>query len=189
MNVSMILPGWMIGPYDSAPTASGQLVLDFVHGKLPGYFEGGISTVDARDVALAMIQAAENGKSGERYIVGGDFVAMSELVAQLRQITGLPHARRKIPKGVMLLVASLSEFWARVSGQPTLITRKGVKTLMEKQTLNSSKAKQLLGAHFRPLQESLQDEVRWYQQRGLIPDSLPAHSAAAGNRSQHVMAR
>ena len=53
LEVVTILPGWMYGPYDAAPTSSGQLVLDFLHRKLPAIIPGAGSVVDARDVAQA----------------------------------------------------------------------------------------------------------------------------------------
>ena len=46
--VVLILPGWMFGPFDLAPTASGQLVLDYLARKIPGIVSGGACVVDAR---------------------------------------------------------------------------------------------------------------------------------------------
>ncbi len=52
MPVVIILPGWMFGPGDAAPTSAGQLVLDFLNRNLPGIpTRGGGSVADARDVA------------------------------------------------------------------------------------------------------------------------------------------
>src|SRR5215469_7546950 len=50
LPVTMILPSWMWGPGDSAPTAAGKLLLDFMNQKLPGVVDGGTSIVDVRDV-------------------------------------------------------------------------------------------------------------------------------------------
>lgn len=66
LPVILILPGWMFGPRDAAPTGAGQLVLDYLNQKMPGILDGGTCVVDARDVAQAMINAVERGKSGER---------------------------------------------------------------------------------------------------------------------------
>jgi dihydroflavonol-4-reductase len=59
LPVVMILPGWMYGPGDAAPTSAGQLVQDFLNRKLPGVLKGGATIADARDVAAAMIVAVE----------------------------------------------------------------------------------------------------------------------------------
>src|SRR6266496_3290506 len=57
LPVVLILPGWMFGPGDAAPTSSGQIVLDFLNRRLPGIVTVGGDAVDARDVAQAMINA------------------------------------------------------------------------------------------------------------------------------------
>ena len=168
LRVVMILPGWMMGPYDSAPTASGQVILDLVNGQMPGYFDGGTSTVDARDVAQAMIAAARQGRSGERYIVGGEYLSLQELSRTVGEVAGIKTATRKIPNAVIMGVATLSEFWAKVSGKPTVMTREGIGTLLEKHHLNSYKAQQELGASFRPIEHTLRDELRWYAERGKV---------------------
>jgi len=84
LDVVQILPGWMFGPGDAAPTASGRLVLDFLAGKLPAVPPGGTSAVDARDVAIGMIRAAERGRAGEKYILGGDFVTLADVIRDAR---------------------------------------------------------------------------------------------------------
>lgn len=167
--VITILPGWMLGPGDLAPTASGQMVLDFVEGKLPGWFDGGASTVDARDVALAMISAVSKGKVGERYIVGGDYVPMKTLIDALVQVSGIRGAQRHIPTGLLLIFAGLSELYGRVTGKDVLITREGVQTMLDKQKVSSAKAMRELGVKFRPLTETLSDELAFYAAAGKIP--------------------
>lgn len=164
--IIQILPGWMMGPGDDAPTASGQMILDFINGKLPGTFDGGTSTVDARDVALGMILAVEKGKIGDRYIIGGEFVGIPELCKTLNQVTGIPAPRLHIPSGILRMIASLSEGWSRMSGKPTLITREGVDTLLDKQRVKSDKAIRELGVSFRPLHNTLSDEVNWFVKQG-----------------------
>ncbi len=168
LQVMLILPGWMMGPYDSAPTASGQLILDVIHGQIPGYFDGGTSTVDARDVAQSMIRAVSKGKSGERYIVGGEYLSLQALNQNLAEVADIKTSTRKIPNAVIMGVATLSEFWARISGKPTVMTREGISTMLEKHHLNSSKARQELGVDFRPIQDTLRDELRWYAERGKV---------------------
>lgn len=179
LEVVSILPGWMIGPGDGAPTASGRLLLDFVKGKLPGYFNAGTSTVDARDVALACITAAERGQAGERYIIGGRFVSMQTLTETLARVSGLPALRRKLPNAAVLTVAWFAQNWGRLTGQPALMTTVGVGTLMQQHRVHSDKAIRELGVSFRPLDETLADALHWFQQQGMLPDdSAPALLAA-----------
>ncbi len=90
MWACFVLPGWMHGPGDIGPTSAGQLVLDFMHRKLPGIVPGSFSVVDARDVAAVLVAAAEKGRRGERYLAAGRHCTMGELAVQLEHVSGRP---------------------------------------------------------------------------------------------------
>ena len=171
MPVTMILPGWMMGPGDAAPTDSGQLILDLVHGDLPGVLDGGTSAVDARDVAQAMIVAVENGRSGERYIVGGRLATMENIAQTVADLTGA-KVPRKIPYPIVWAMAWASEAKARLTNSETVLTVNGVRTLHASLTVNSTKAERELGATFRPLRETLTDEIRWFAANGYLKKSV-----------------
>jgi dihydroflavonol-4-reductase len=168
LPVVMILPSWMWGPGDSAPTGSGKLALDFLNRKIPGVLDGGCSIVDARDVARATINAVDRGKSGERYIVGGKFSDLGQVLTTLERVTGVPAPTRKIPYGLSLAVGAASQAWARVTGSPTLLTIAGLRIMHAKVAVDSSKAIRELGATFRPFEDTVRDEVEWFRARGYI---------------------
>jgi len=165
--VVLILPGWMFGPFDEAPTASGRLVCDYLAGKLPGIIPGGASAVDARDVADAMIKAVEKGRPGERYVVGGSLASLAEIVRNLETVSGQAAPRLKIPYPVAVAMAWLSQTATTLFGGDTLLTVSGVRTMREamKHTVSSAKAERELGISFRPLIETLRDEVDWFRDR------------------------
>jgi dihydroflavonol-4-reductase len=168
LPVVMILPGWMWGPGDSAPTASGQLVIDFVRRKLPGVVDGGGCIADARDVARTTLDAIERGHSGERYIVSGPFFEFANILAVLERVTGVPAPTRKIPYGLSLVVGATSEIWSRVTGKNALVTVEAVRTMHARKTVNASKAIRELAATFRPFEETVRDEVGWFRQNGYL---------------------
>jgi dihydroflavonol-4-reductase len=171
LPVALILPGWMFGPYDAAPTDSGRLVLDFLAGKLPGIIEGGSTVVDARDVAQAMVAAVERGQSGRRYIVAGEFQSIESIVHTLAQISGRPAPKLRIPYPVVLTMAWISETVAKLLKRSTLMTVNGVRTMRAGRALSSERAKGELGITFRPFAETLRDEVEWFQQsHSTFPD-------------------
>lgn len=169
LEVVMALPGWMFGPGDSAPTSSGQIVLDFLHRKLPGIIPGGGAPCDVRDVAHGMILAAERGRSGERYILGGDeWVSLGEILRALEQISGIPAPRLRLPYALAISVAALTEIQGRITGKPVLVTIAGLRTLQHRRTTRSAKSIRELGATFRPLEQTLRDEVAWFRERALL---------------------
>ena len=66
-------PAAPIGPYDIKPTPTGQIVVDFLNGRMPSYIDTGLNIVHVRrrrDGALA--GRTERGRIGERYILGGE---------------------------------------------------------------------------------------------------------------------
>jgi dihydroflavonol-4-reductase len=165
--VLLILPGWMFGPFDLAPTASGRLVQDFLARKLPAIVPGGASVVDARDVAAAMIRALSQGISGERYIVAGRLVSLEQIALTLEKLTGIHAPRLRLPYSAAIALAWLVQTAATLRGAESLLTVSGVRTMREsmEHALSSAKAERELGISFRALDQTLQDEVDWYRSR------------------------
>lgn len=163
LPVVLIRPGWMFGPGDRAPTSSGQLVLDLLNRRLPFSFPGYGSPVDARDVARAMVTAVERGRSGERYGVGGDqAVRLDQIFAMVEELSGIPAPRLRVPYGVILSYAFISETSARLTGGRATATMDGIKTLRDPRPTSSARAVRELGASFRPLKATLRDEIAWF---------------------------
>lgn len=171
LPVTIINPGWMFGPGDAAPTSAGQIILDYLNRNLPGVIDGGGAPVDVRDVAQAMIAAVDHGRSGERYIVGGDtFLTFREINAVLERVSGIPAPWMPIPHPVALAMAVVMENIAKLTGRPTLVTVDGVRTLRERRLYSSAKARRELGITFRPFEETLRDEVAWFREH--LPERL-----------------
>jgi dihydroflavonol-4-reductase len=179
MPVVMILPGWMYGPGDAAPTSAGQLVQDFLNRKLPGVLNGGAMIADARDVAQAMITSVDKGKNGERYIVGGKLYKLSDIMQTLEKVSGVPGPKLRIPVAAALTIAWLSQTVARLTGGTTLLTVSGIKTIANPHHISSDKAVRELGASFRSLEDTLRDTVNWYKN---------SHQPSAFNQQQKPLA-
>jgi dihydroflavonol-4-reductase len=165
LDVVMILPGWMMGPGDAAPTSAGQLILDLMARKLPGLIDGGASLADVRDVAKVMITAAEQGKRGDRYIAAGYLATMTDIAREVEKASGVKAPGMMMPNWLALSIANLSAKWSSLTGSKNPMPPAGIRTLMEKAQLSSAKAEHELGATFRPLAETIKDTVTWYQNR------------------------
>jgi dihydroflavonol-4-reductase len=163
LPVILILPTAMFGPGDAGPTSTGRLVQDFLERKIPGIVDGGMSVVDARDVAQAMLTAIEKGKSGERYIVSGGYLAIADVLKTLEKVSGVSAPTRHIPYTVTIAYASVLEWIGRVTGKPVLISREAVRLLHMKRKVISDKARRELAATSRPFEETIRDEVVWYR--------------------------
>jgi dihydroflavonol-4-reductase len=179
LEIVTVHPGWMFGPGDAAPTSAGALVLQFLRRELPGVPDGGMNVADARDVAAAMLTAAERGPAGAHYVVGGPFVTSAEIFAALERVSGVAAPRRRIPPRLLEAVAWIGEAIARLRRRPTGISLQGVRMLHMKMRVSSERAVRELGVTFRPLDETLRDTVRWFVAQGIVPASA-AGSATGG---------
>ncbi|MDH6133525.1 dihydroflavonol-4-reductase [Kitasatospora sp. MAA4] len=168
LPVVVVQPSWMFGPYDTAPSSSGRLVRNFLRRGIPAVLPGGGKVADARDVAQAMLAAAERGRSGERYIVGGPYVPLAKLLATLQEVSGVPAPTRRAPYPAALAVAWLSQSVARARRVPALVTVQSVRILRHNNPTSSDKAVRELGASFRPLEETLRDTVAWYRDTEVV---------------------
>lgn len=169
MHACFVLPGWMWGPGDIGPTSAGQLVNDVAHGRLPGLVPGSFSVVDARDVALAHIAAAERGRAGERYLAAGRHMVMQELIPLLGEVSGMAVPSRQLPLPLLYALAAAQEVYARLSGRPVLLGLATVRLMVReagRTRFNPAKSERELGLCFRPVRQTLADTVGWYRSHG-----------------------
>lgn len=166
---AFVLPGWMHGPGDIGPTSAGQFVLDYLHKRLPGVVPGNFSIVDARDVARAQLLVLDQGRRGERYLAAGRNMTVGELCQLLEKLTSVPAPTRNLPFWLLYVVGAMEEMKARLFGSKALLSMASVK-LMEREegrtNFNHAKSERELGLKFRPVEETLREEVKWYRENG-----------------------
>ncbi|WP_028956855.1 SDR family oxidoreductase [Sulfitobacter sp. 20_GPM-1509m] len=169
-----VMPGWMHGPGDRGPTAAGQFTLDFMRGKLPGIPPATFAFVDARDVARAEILALRQGRRGEHYLAAGRHVAMTDLMQLYQRVTGVAAPKRRIPAAALWSIAGIQEAIARLTGRPALLSLAAVRNMrreFEHSRFDPTKAQTELGLSFRPMEETIADEVAWYRANGMLPSA------------------
>lgn len=161
MRVIEVLPGFMWGPGDAAPTAAGQLTRDFLARKVPVIPDGGTNVVDARDVAAAMVRCAASAEHGSRYLVAGEFRTLAEVLRTLERASGIRGPRFKPPYFLLLLFAFFEELRVRLFGGPLLVSVAAIRLMHQRHTVSSAKAMRELGVRFRPFEETARDVIAW----------------------------
>src|SRR5271169_2038479 len=109
VDVVIVNPTTPIGERDVKPTPTGRIVLDFLKRKFPAYVETGLNLVDVRECARGHLVALEKGKSGERYILGGEDLTLKQILDKLGKITGLPSPTVKLPYFVAYAAGAVDE--------------------------------------------------------------------------------
>jgi len=170
LPVVIVNPSFPVGPWDIKPTPSGQLIVNFLRGKIPAYAETGLNVVDVEDVAIGHLLAAEKGRLGERYILGHANLTLFEFFRLLEQVSGVKAPRLRIPYGVAYLSACVSELIARaITHKPPFVTLAGVRLSRKRMFYDSSKAVRELGWPQTPVIEACRKAVRWFREHGYAP--------------------
>src|SRR5579885_2235636 len=164
----IVNPSTPVGPGDIKPTPTGRVILEAARGRVPGYVETGLNIVHVEDVAVGELLAAEAGRIGERYILGGDNLTLAQILGEVARAAGRQPPRFKIPYGVALAAAAAAETTARITGREPFSTRDGVRMAKKKMYFSSAKAARELGYRSRPAGAAIVDAVGWFAANGYL---------------------
>jgi dihydroflavonol-4-reductase len=167
MRVVVVNPTTPVGEQDVKPTPTGRIVVDFMKRKFPAYVETGLNLVDATECALGHIAALEKGKSGERYILGGQNLTLKQILDQLASITGLPSPRVKLPYIFAFAAGVVDEIiTGRILNREPRATIDTVRMGRKKMFASSDKAERELGWKIVPVEGALRRAVEWFRANG-----------------------
>ncbi|HXC29817.1 MAG TPA: hopanoid-associated sugar epimerase [Stellaceae bacterium] len=164
----IVNPSTPIGPGDIKPTPTGRLIVEAAKGKMPGYVDTGLNIVHVDDVAEGQLLAAERGGIGERYILGGENLALAEILAEVARVAGRRAPSLKIPYAVVLPIAAGAEMMARLTGREPFTTLDGVRMSRKKMYFSAAKAIRELGYTPRPASLAIADAVEWFGVNGYL---------------------
>lgn len=166
-EVLIVNPSLLLGPGDERESSTGD-IRRFLERSIPATPGGGLSFVDVRDAAAAMIAAFERGRPGERYLLGGCNLTVAALFSRLERISGVKAPRLKLPKSKSLALAASGLFTRAVEalgGQPP-VDEASVEMGQHYWYCDSTKAERELDFRPRDPGETLGDTVRDLIDRG-----------------------
>jgi len=168
LPVVIVNPSTPVGSRDIKPTPTGQMIVDFLNGRMPAYVETGLNLIDVEDVAAGHWLAMERGQVGQRYILGHRNLSLKEILEILAKVSGCPAPTVRLPYVVALGVAAISTLAAQVTRRPPLVSWESVR--MSKQTMffDSSKAVRDLGLPQGSVEEALSKAVHWFRKNGYV---------------------
>ena len=169
VDVVVVNPATPIGERDIKPTPTGRIVVDFLKRKFPAYVETGLNLVDATECARGHVQALEKGRSGERYILGGENLTLKQILDRLGAITGLPSPTVKLPYIFALAAGVVDEMvTGRVLGREPRVTIDAVRMGRKMMFVSSAKAERELGWRTVPVDGALRRSVEWFRGNGYV---------------------
>ena len=163
LPVVIVNPSAPVGEGDVKPTPTGQMIVDFMKGRMPAYIETGMNIVDVDDVAAGHLLAMQKGRIGERYILGTKNLMLRDIFEILSRLTGVAMPSVKLPRELILPLAYLNLAFSWVTGIPPRIPLEGVKMAKYKMHYDCSKAIRELGIPQTPPEVALEKAVRWFR--------------------------
>lgn len=174
LDVVVIHPTGIIGPFDFAPSMAGRGLLDVHNGRARVLVEGGFDWVDVRDVCAGALAAAEKGLPDENYILSGNYATVAEMGRAVSELSGCSAPLMTAPRWLAGLAAPTLEAWAKLHGREPRFSKFTLHTLVNHQHVSHQKATRELGYQPRPLLDTLRDTLEWFGQAGMM------HSLSSG---------
>ena len=167
MEVVTVNPTTPIGEQDVKPTPTGRIVVDFLKRRFPAYVETGLNLVDVRECARGHVAALEKGRTGERYILGGEDLTLKRILDKLGQITGLPSPKVKLPYLFAFAAGVVDEvITGMIRRREPRATVDAVRMGKKKMFASSAKAERELGWKIIPVDGALRRAVEWFRANG-----------------------
>ena len=167
LPVVIVNPSAPVGERDIKPTPTGQIIVDFMLGRMLAYIDTGMNLIDVNDVAIGHLRAMEKGRTGERYILGHRNLTLKEVCEILSKITGVKAPTVKLPWRGVLPLAHVNKWIADyVTHRPPRIPLEGVRMAKYRMHYDCSKALRELDLPQTPIETSLENAVKWFRTHG-----------------------
>jgi len=168
LPATIVSPSTPIGPRDVKPTPTGRILVEAATGRMPAYVDTGLNLVHVDDVAEGHLLALDKGKTGERYILGGQDTTLAEMLGVIAELSNRRAPRINLPRGPIYPLAYAAETWARMSGKEPFVTVDALRMSEHHMFFSSAKAERELGFRARPYREALADALAWFKQAGYV---------------------
>lgn len=167
LDCVIVVPAFVFGAGDVNFNA-GRIIKDVYNRKMPFYPLGGVCVVDVEIVVDATIAAMQKGRTGERYIIGGDNVSFRELSQTIMKVTGVRQASMPLPLWAARIIRYLLNFSKNRNKISKLFNMTMFAVASEFLYFDSSKAKRELGMRSEPYERSIRRTFEWYKERGML---------------------
>jgi len=159
LDLVVVNPTMTFGPGD-VKAFTGRLLIIAYQGLLFFNLPGELNFADVRDVAAGHLAAGEKLPAGERVILGGHNLPVSQAFRVICQVAGRRPPLFTVPRW---LVETIGKILSRL---PIFLLQDHMTTLHCWQPLNTAKMEGVLGIRPRPFEETVRDALDWYHERG-----------------------
>jgi dihydroflavonol-4-reductase len=165
LEVNVIHPTGIIGPYDFKPSRMGEVLRDITNGNMPFAINNGFNWVDVRDVAKSAVNCVDMGVDGQNYILPGHWASIPHLSTMIKRITGNRTHLVSVPFWMAYLALPFASVSSRISGKRPSFSRGSLQALaIQCKNIPGTLANEHLDHQPRPLLDTIDDTVSWLTQ-------------------------
>jgi len=176
--VVIVNPSTPIGSHDFKPTPTGRIIVDFLNRRMPAFMDTGLNLVDVEDVAAGHLLAAERGKIGEKYILGGENLTLEQMLRRLATLSGMRAPKIRVPYPVAWTFALGAEAVSRtITGRAPRASLTEVRMARKRMFFDSSRARTELGYATQPIEGALVRAIEFFCAIGMVRGTAPASRA------------
>lgn len=169
MEVLVMNPTSIVGPYDFKPSKVGKVIIDLYSGRLPFVFDGGFDFCDCRDVAHAIANALTMGKPGENYLLAGKWYSFKEFASFISKASGKKIKPVALSPFIGKMGLPIVRSIAWLKRKEPVYTHEGLEAIISgNRNICSNNAISELHYNIRPFEETIADAVNWFRQNGYL---------------------
>jgi dihydroflavonol-4-reductase len=165
-DVVYVNPSSVQGPGRASGT--GRFLLAALDGRLPVFVNTDVSLVDIADCVEGHLLAAERGAAGERYLLSGIRLTVSEALALAAEVAGVERNPRLVPRALATAAGTVVEYAYRLGRRKPPVCREMVRTLLHGHRYDGSRAERELGVRYADPRETVRRTVEWARSEGLL---------------------
>ena len=166
LDAVILNPTGVLGPLDYQPSHMGRFLLDLRKERLPALVNGGFNWVDVRDVCSGAVAAERLGRRGERYLLAGHYLTSREIAQAVEQVTGARAPAFTAPIRLAQCGLPFAAVYNLFRKAPAGFTRASLYALRNYRHISHAKAARELGYAPRPIRETIEDTLEWFENAG-----------------------
>lgn len=167
LDAVIVNPAAVIGAGDHN-LITGSMIVEYARRPVSFATPGGLCMVDVDAVVAGHSLAAQHGRTGHRYILGGENLPHREIVRVITEVSGRPAPRWIVPRWMLAPAAAAVDTLNRVRSRPPVISGEQLRLSAFNAYYDSSKAVGELGYPLMSFRRAVEKAYVWYQQHGYL---------------------
>ena len=165
----VLCPTAIIGPVDYEPSLTGKAMLELYNHQIPALVPGGYNWVDVRDVVDGCIAAIEKGRSGEKYLLSGQWRSLKDVATLITKHTGMKTTSVVMPFWIAQVGLPFITAFSKITGSEPIYTKESLQIIKNgNRNISNAKARSELGFNPRNLDDTIKDLFIWYRENDFV---------------------